>query len=614
MRWIRIPFSLIRAASSKWRRGKSKFLSVVSLSVPLFVSYSGIAQTGPPRQPVGIYDRLFIHGDTDANISNSIAAILPNPAIAGILGVFNWSDLNPTSSTSVLVGTNDWRTLDDLFNDVEQWNAANPTNIPKTIQLGINPGFHTPSWVFSNLLSCDAMFLTNPSGSIVNSNAQGLVLVGVDTSRVTNTCGCASFLEAEDFANPTVMPLPLPWNQFYKDSWKAFIQAVAGRYGTNTLLVSITVAGPTASSSEMILPNESNDTTNYLKWNPLLALEFPDAPALTNSDMKFIKEWEDAIDVFGNAFTNLTLIVTTGNGLPNFLMTNGLPYTNYSVPPGFAPICADPNQAIIMDCAAETTIEAYFMDPQHGGNNAKAVQENGLRAGGIHSQPLGGGDLGGYGIKWLAQNTTSGNSPLPETSNVVSRVIGGLQTVDSITQNTQTEGCNQPGGCPTNDPVSPEQAIYNVLTVYFDGTPVGSNYGSRYGTPPVVASNLPLNYLQIYDADVTYANENTNAVPVVNGFGNITNMTAQTEFNNASLQNSEIAELDLGLNLQPVGQTLQLNWLATTPAAYQLQVSHKLTNPNGWTPAPQRQTFVGDYFKISIIPSNSPAFFRLAPP
>jgi hypothetical protein len=66
--------------------------------------------------------------------------------------------------------------------------------------------------------------------------------------------------------------------------------------------------------------------------------------------------------------------------------------------------------------------------------------------------------------------------------------------------------------------------------------------------------------------------------------------------------------------VQMMGQTVQLNWLATTPAAYQLQVNPKLSDPNGWKPASQTPAFVGDYNQISITPTSSPAFFRLAPP
>ncbi len=321
----------------------------------------------------------------------------------------------------------------------------------------------------------------------------------------------------------------------------------------------------------------------------------------------FINEWEDAIDLFSGAFSNLTLVVTTGSGLPDFLDTNGVPYTNYSVPPGFCPMCAETNNTTnMMDCAAETTILAYFADPQHGGNNAKSVQENGLRASGIHIHALGGGDLDSHGIKWLAQNTTSGYSPLPGTTNVVSRLLGGLQVGGggTITQNTETAGCPQIGGC-TNY-ISPEQAIYNVLRTYFDGTPVGSNYG-----PPVISSNLPLNYLQIYVDDVLYANTNSTGSLVEDGFDNTTNVTAQMLLTTASVQIAEIAEL--GLNAQTVGQNVQISWLASA-AASQLQVNHKLSNPHRWKADTHTPMLTNGFYQISIPPAADASFFRLATP
>jgi len=458
-------------------------------------------------------------------ISNNIMALLGNPAISGIAAFVRWSDISLTIPTNSLAGTNEWNVLDNIFGAVAQWNADNPTQVAKTIQLGLHPGFWTPQWVFNSLVSCDAMFLTNSQGTITN----------VEPSKVSTNCGCASFLNAGNHPNPTTMPLPLPWNHFYKAAFTTFIQAVAQRYGTNPLLVTVSVTGPTAYSAEMILPNERTDPDHFPQWNPLIALEFPKQPSLTNSDTLFINQWEDAIDAFGAAFTNLTLCVTTGSGLPNFLDTNGMPYPNYSVPPGFAPDCSDTNLAFIMDAAAEATILAYFADPQNGGNDAKASQEDELRAGEINLHPLGGGDLGSYGIKWLAQSTSTGSAPLPGTSNIVSRVLGGLQLGSSVAANPQSEGCNQPGGCPTNEPISPEQAIHNVLQAYFDGTTPGGSYG-------VISSNQPLNYLQIYSADVLYANANTNAVPVVDEFGHTNNVTAQMEFDEACSQIRGIAE------------------------------------------------------------------------
>jgi len=257
-----------------------------------------------------------------------------------------------------------------------------------------------------------------------------------------------------------------------------------------------------------------------------------------------------------------------------------------------------------MDCAAETTILAYFADPQHGGNNAKATQESGLGAVAIEIHPLGGGDLDAHGIKWLAQNTSTGSAPLPGTSNVVSRVLGGLQFDTSFSASPQTEGCPQLGGCPTNNPISPEQAFYNVLQVYFDGTPVGAAYG-------VTASNLPLNYAQIYAADILYANTNGAGSLVVDGSGQTNIITAQDEFNDLSLRILEIAEVVL--NVQVAANHLQLSW-PLSDAPLQLQVSSDLSKPNQWKLAPETPTLIGASYEVSITPSNAPAFYRLATP
>ena len=504
-------------------------------------------------------------------ISNNIMNLLSNPAISGIAAFVRWNDISLTIPTNSLTGTNEWNILDDVFGAVAQWNANNPNTIPKTIQLCLLPGFWTPQWVFNNLASCDAMFITNSQGMII----------GVDPSKVSTNCGCASFLNTGNQPGPTTMPLPLPWNKFYKNAFTTFIQAVAQRYGTNPLLVTVSVTGPTAYSEEMILPNKRTDPLHFPQWNPLIALEFPNEPQLTNSDKLFINQWEDAIDMFGAAFTNVTLCVATGGGLPNFLDENGVCYTNYSVPPGFAPDCADTNLAIIMDAAAEATILAYFADPQNGGQNLKASQADGLTASQINLHPLGGGDLGSYGVKWLAQNTSTGSAPLPGTSNVVSQVLGGLQLDSAIAANPQSEGCNQPGGCPTNAPISPQQAIYNVLQVCFDGTSLGGSYF-------VTASNLPLNYLQIYSADVLYANTNDSASPVVDAFGHTNSVTAQMELADALSQIYETAEPSLfgPLLTQPSRAKAQFGFtLLSEPWLYfEILASTNIATPvTNWT-------------------------------
>jgi hypothetical protein len=569
---------------------------------------------------MGIYARLVV-GGSDEKVTNNVLAICSNSAIAGILAVFSWSNLSLTNSaTNALIGATNWRLSDDVFNTVNYYNtniATNPGIAPKTIQLEIEPGFNTPPWFFSNTASCDPMFLSSNNSIVYENSQSNLVLVGVTTTNgVTTHCAWASFLQAEDFADPTVIPLPLPWNAAYTNAWGTFIQQVAARYNSNPYLVSVAIGGPTASSVEMILPNEQNDTTNYLKWNPIIALDFPNNPEYTNSDFLFIKAWEDVIDLYGAAFSNLTLVMTTGSGLINFLDTNGVPYPNFSVPPGFCADCAiaggtSKSNANIMDCAAETTVLAYFADARHGGNNAKATQSDGMSAAGIHAHALGGGDLGDPGIKWLAQSTAGGNEPLPGTSNIVSRVLGGTQVggdmgMAVITQNPDTEGCPLLFGECSN--ISPEQAVCNVLASFFDGTPLGSNYGN----PPLTSSNFPLNYFQVYFEDVVYANSNSIGSMVTNA-GSEMNMTVDMLFSNASVQISQIAEVPLYMTT--ASNALQVLW-PETAALYQLQVNDDLGKPNAWKTNANTSatTITNGFYQVTINPSAAAKFYRLAFP
>jgi hypothetical protein len=75
--------------------------------------------------------------------------------------------------------------------------------------------------------------------------------------------------------------------------------------------------------------------------------------------------------------------------------------------------------------------------------------------------------------------------------------------------------------------ISPEQAEYNVLTWFFDNTGVGSYFSGTNGT-------APLNYVQVYGPDITYATDNSsNKAPVVMG-GTTLKITAQMLLNEAS--------------------------------------------------------------------------------
>jgi hypothetical protein len=111
---IQIPY--VRSASRRCWRLKSCFLSAMTLSIALGVPPLAHAQALPPRQPLGIYYRMVIQPEKDADVTNSVMAALTNSAISGILAVFAWSDVSHTSSTnSPLVGTNDFHLLDAVF-------------------------------------------------------------------------------------------------------------------------------------------------------------------------------------------------------------------------------------------------------------------------------------------------------------------------------------------------------------------------------------------------------------------------------------------------------------------------------------------------------------------
>ena len=499
----------------------------------------GEAQSLPNnRYPLGIYARYAAscspmkNQTLDQCINAAAAALLMNPVISGINAELDWNDLNPS------MGVYDWSELVDIFTAVDAWNQANPAMPRKTVMLDVNPGFHSPQWVFNNLVSCDPMF--NPATMTANP------------SKVPSTCGYATFLESES-ANPQPLPLPLPWNPFYKSAWATFLQALAQQYGSNPDLVSVTIAGPTSSSAEMIVPNEKNDPVHFYQWNPLFALTFP--PSYQNSDQAFIEAWQDAVDLYSATFSGLTLVITTGSGLPNF------PGSNYTVPSGYSPVCqgvpisaSNPNGSL-MDCAAEMSVVAYLANPLHGGSNLKSLQENGLAAGGITVDPLGGGDLDSYPIRWLAQLSVNGPVQLPGTNNSVSKVFGGFQSGGPVLNspaNIQSNGCNLAGSavCPN---LTAEQALYNFMASFFDGTKFGASYGPGftggvYGSG-IVSGAAPLSYLQMYDVDVLYVNANAcdipggscTKVPVTNGAGATSSMSAQSILELAAQQILQMA-------------------------------------------------------------------------
>ncbi len=515
-----------------------------------------------PRRPRGIYAVVNIEDNINqqrkANPSitpdalngffnNLYQDLLGNLAVSGLTLQVHWDTLNPNPPSAA--NPYDWSYVDDAFAQASVWNTRNPARAPKTIQLIVSAGFQSPQWLLEQLPSCDPLFQFPTPAPLTTC------------SKVT----FENFVEAGDS-----MELPLPWDPIYKSSWRTFLIALAARYGSNPAFVSIAVAGPTAASAEMLLPNGTALSQSQFGglspnsvWLQLLAFHYAGRAAYQRSDQAFIDEWNAAIDMYGQVFSGITLVATTGDGLPNF--AGGA----FTIPSAFASDCTS---APDMDCAAETTILAHFVDPGVGGANAKATQESGMEASRV------GFNLDVASVKLLSQRTSQSTSPSAQ-------ILGGSQFNTSFANFTLQEGCTStfppnakdtpaacsiPPGCavqacipvacipqaclapgvtqadlasftvlsqvPAKDLIPPEQAEYNVLNVYFAGTTAASSFGGAQGT-------APLNYLQVYAPDIQYATAKINApAQVVETSGVSVAMTAQELLNLAGEQLSAIAE------------------------------------------------------------------------
>jgi len=173
------------------------------------------------------------------------------------------------------------------------------------------------------------------------------------------------------------------------------------------------------------------------------------------TDKAFVEEWDSAITMFADVFRNVTLVVTRGSGLPSF-----------------SPHQGDEAQAAIMTQFGRHEV----------GSNARATQTSGLKA-------CRENEAGIVGVKEM-----SGDKSLKPP------VLGGAQFDTSFSQKPGTEGCS--ASCDATAAscrnVTPKDALANVLSIYFDGTPAGDAYHAKKGAAPV-------NYLQVYAADITHA-------------------------------------------------------------------------------------------------------------
>jgi hypothetical protein len=555
----------------------------LSLWADMYQVMSGTSTSGTPdtlqnplgiRTPKGIYafvlvDTLVADAMNDgldpvAALKNYFTFMLNQPEVAGILYAAPWSLLNPNDPNKPATANiaYEWELLDPAFQAIEEYNKNKKKGDPdKALQLNIAPGFSSPPWLFDHMTSCDELFTKlNISTPIACGYTDIFVQTEVPEAQRAHT------------------RLPLPWNQVYHTQWKRFLKAMWDHINDNkweTHVVSVAVAGPSATSSEIMLPNE-NDQADYTPlvlpptspfppfpltnqgigalsaWNCLLANNYGVDSSYLNSNRAFIEEWDNALDMFGEIFSEVTLTITTGNGLPNFtpvpdshlpgatfppgcgLLGIGLPKSTDAAwlkllqpHPAFESDCG-PSPLRPMDCPAEVAILAYFAEPPVGGPNAKSVQENALSASDDNVGSL--LSLSNASVKWLAKYTDgvillgpqpSGGIGIP----LASRIMGGLQFnhAASASGDTAKQGCPAGPTSPTSSECNPypphpkaysittEQAIFNTLRVFFAGTSGGG--ANAFDGPTTIKNNdlgvpikdAPMNYLQVWADDIKYA-------------------------------------------------------------------------------------------------------------
>jgi hypothetical protein len=141
----------------------------------------------------------------------NLSDLLANPNVDGVSVRLYWRYFYPDQNDPNSIN---FSALDDLFTKAA---AAG-----KLVRLAVAPGFYSPVWV---LKSVPVLMLPVPEGPLSGP------------------------------PNPSVSPLPVPWNDTYLNDWLAFVDQLAARYGNNPSFSWISVAGPNSHNDEVNLPH-----------------------------------------------------------------------------------------------------------------------------------------------------------------------------------------------------------------------------------------------------------------------------------------------------------------------------------------------------------------------
>ena len=452
----------------RMRRSVGITLKTFWILVSLCASLSWAQTPASIRSPLGVYAKVDVPdaisgysgpaSQLHSYLQSLYATLLADSAISGLTIGTAWAKLQPSAGTDS--SSFNWTFLDDAFA------AANAAH--KSVQLILTPGADMPTWLVNQIPSCDPLFTSGTAPA---------------------NCGLVTFVGYPEVQRASQPVFPLPWNTVYQDAWKAFLTQLDLRYGSNPTLVAIAIAGPVGASDEMIFPTSANTKVPQpsglavdATWAALIQHSFPSNSAYQNTDQAFIDAWKQAIDAYESIFSGITLFIgaDAGNDFPNFSQTV-TPHADNTL---FAVDCSNSPKSEIMSCEAKTEILSYFVVVT--GANGKGTQVGGMTA----SSALTAGNIGVQGVKVLTALTSNASSPF----------VGGAEFDIPVSgPDLEQEGCPDPSGnCPN---LSVVEGAYNVLTVFFNGTPAAAFYGGTVGTAPI-------QYLDVSYLDVQYALSN----------------------------------------------------------------------------------------------------------
>jgi glycosyl hydrolase family 42 (putative beta-galactosidase) len=180
----------------------------------------------PPAQAQAIPQMGGVYG---AFLTNSqIPTALASSNVDGMQVIEPWSTIEPQE------GVYDWTSIDSL--------VAQAATYGKKISLGIQTGYLTPAWVFTD-------------------GAQAFQYVWDKDTSIAAIC--------------SVQNIPVPWDPVFLSKWQTFVAALGARYQSNATIISVIMYGASTTTIETTLP----ETVNEAITNGTVSCTGPNYPA-----------------------------------------------------------------------------------------------------------------------------------------------------------------------------------------------------------------------------------------------------------------------------------------------------------------------------------------------